>query len=38
MNAFQYMAAMKPRGRERLAKVYSEDEQRQRAARNSYFS
>lgn len=37
MNAFQYMCAMKPRGRERLTKVYNEDERRSRAASNSYF-
>lgn len=38
MNCFQYLAAMKPRPKERLQKIYTEDELRRKAAANSYFS
>jgi phage terminase large subunit-like protein len=37
MNAFQYMCAMKPRPRQRLQKVFSEEELRAKANSNSYF-
>lgn len=37
MNAWQYMASMKPRPKQRLEKVYSQEELRSQAARNSYF-
>lgn len=38
MNAWQYLAACKPRMRQRLTKTYTEEELRRRAESNSYFS
>jgi phage terminase large subunit-like protein len=37
LNAFQYMCAMKPKPRQRLEKVLSDDEKARMASRNSYF-
>lgn len=37
MNAYQYLCAMKPRPKERLEKMYSDEELARRAQANSYF-